>query len=422
MPHHPDSPVQHLSRPREGVPPVADTAVAVRRVAEVLGDGRGPIAVDTERASGFRFDDRAYLVQVRREGAGTHLVDPALVPGAGDLLAPVMNDSPWILHAGHSDLPALTSLGWRTPQLHDTQVAGRLLGYGQVGLAGMLGDLLGVTVAKDKGREDWSARPIPTAMLSYAALDVELLIELLDTAMSRLTSLGRAEWYHQECQRIRVDWSHPVQPQDWRELRGIGSLRNRRGLEVARRLTEERTRIARERDIPPEQVLRSSSLLDVAKSPSQASRQLSRPQSGGRRVDRAARTDLLQAVQDALAADSSTLPTLPRSGARRPDHRHWAQDYPRAHALLQGFRGAVGDLSGDTGIRVEDLIVIRHLRSVAWDVSQASVATVPGSGSEDPVGDVENLLGSLLQDCGCRPWQLNLLVPVLLPVVVDLLG
>ncbi|MDN6283532.1 MAG: ribonuclease D, partial [Corynebacterium sp.] len=95
---------------------------------------------------------------------------------------------------------------------------------------------------------------------------------------------------------------------------------------------------------------------------------------------------------------------------------------PRAHALLQGFRGAVGDLSGDTGIRVEDLIVIRHLRSVAWDVSQASVATVPGSGSEDPVGDVENLLGSLLQDCGCRPWQLNLLVPVLLPVVVDLLG
>ncbi|MDN6284051.1 MAG: HRDC domain-containing protein, partial [Corynebacterium sp.] len=319
---------------------MADTAVAVRRVAEVLGDGRGPIAVDTERASGFRFDDRAYLVQVRREGAGTHLVDPALVPGAGDLLAPVMNDSPWILHAGHSDLPALTSLGWRTPQLHDTQVAGRLLGYGQVGLAGMLGDLLGVTVAKDKGREDWSARPIPTAMLSYAALDVELLIELLDTAMSRLTSLGRAEWYHQECQRIRVDWSHPVQPQDWRELRGIGSLRNRRGLEVARRLTEERTRIARERDIPPEQVLRSSSLLDVAKSPSQASRQLSRPQSGGRRVDRAARTDLLQAVQDALAADSSTLPTLPRSGARRPDHRHWAQDYPRAHALVQGFRGA----------------------------------------------------------------------------------
>lgn len=99
---------------------MADTADAVRRVAEVLRDGRGPIAVDTERASGFRFDDRAYLVQVRREGAGTHLVDPALVPGAGDLLAPVMNDSPWILHAGHSDLPALTSLGWRTPQLHST--------------------------------------------------------------------------------------------------------------------------------------------------------------------------------------------------------------------------------------------------------------------------------------------------------------
>ena len=421
MPHHPDSTVQHLSRPREGVPTVADTASAVRRVTEALGDGRGPIAVDTERASGFRFDDRAYLVQVRREGAGTHLVDPASVSDAGTLMAPVMNESPWILHAGHSDLPALTSLGWRTPQLHDTQVAGRLLGYGQVGLAGMLGDFLGVTVAKDKGREDWSARPIPTAMLSYAALDVELLIELLDSAMDQLTSLGREAWYHQECQRIRVDWSHPVQPQDWRQLRGIGSLRNRRGLEVARRLTEERTRIARERDIPPEQVLRTSSILDVAKSPSKASRQLQRPQSGGRRVDRAARTLLLQAVQDALSADAAELPTVQRSVAGRPDHRHWAKEYPLAHALLQGFRKAVGHLSEDTGIRVEDLIVVRHLRSVAWDVSEASAPTVPGFTGEDPVGDLEDLLGSLLEDCGCRPWQVGLLVPVLLPVVVDCL-
>ena len=86
MPHHPDSPVQHLSRPREGVPPVADTADAVRRVAEVLGDGRGPIAVDTERASGFRLTT-APTRQVRR-GA-----EPILSIRhwslAGDLLAPV---------------------------------------------------------------------------------------------------------------------------------------------------------------------------------------------------------------------------------------------------------------------------------------------------------------------------------------------
>jgi len=76
-----------LSAPGEGLPPLADTPQAVKDVAEALSAGSGPVAVDTERASGFRFDDRAWLVQLRRAGAGTHLVDPASVPAAGDVLA-----------------------------------------------------------------------------------------------------------------------------------------------------------------------------------------------------------------------------------------------------------------------------------------------------------------------------------------------
>ncbi|MGO1948681.1 MAG: ribonuclease D [Mycobacteriaceae bacterium] len=419
---------EHLTSPRGGVPPLSDSAQSVLQVADALADGHGAVAVDTERASGFRFDDRAYLVQLRRAGAGTYLIDPASVPESGELLAPVMNRTPWILHAAHTDLPALTSLGWRTPELHDTQIAGRLLGYGQIGLAGMLEEMLGVTVAKDKGREDWSARPIPDDLLSYAALDVEMLIELADSSLSRLSALGREGWYHQECERVLRDWTHPVSAPAWTALRGIGAIRDRRGLEVARRLSETRVSIARQRDIPPEQVLRSSAILALAKTPTRAERRIpeeiaaSSRLAGARRASAAAgelRDALTGAVRQALTADPASLPEKLHAGAGHPDHRTWGRDYPVAHALLTGFREATQQVSESTGIRPEDLAVIRTIRGVAWEVAEVITGTgsVLREGSDDPVGDAEELLGGLLQERNARAWQIDLLVEAFLPVV-----
>ncbi|MEY8565352.1 ribonuclease D [Corynebacteriaceae bacterium 7-707] len=418
---------EHLSSPRGGVPALSDTTASVRAVTESLSRGRGPVAVDTERASGFRFNDRAFLVQLRREGAGTHLVDPAAVPEAGEILAPLMDGTPWILHAAHSDLPALTSLGWTTPELHDTQIAGRLLGYGQIGLAGMLEEFLGVTVAKDKGREDWSARPIPDAMLSYAALDVELLIELRDVTLSRLEALGRGDWYRQECEHVRTAWSFPVPEPDWRRLRGIGHVRDPRGLEVVRRLVAARTSVARARDVPPEHVLRSSSILDLAQQPGQADRRLGREVSGASRLARSSRgkavareltTVLSTAVREAVTADASTLPDRPRTSGGRPDHRTWERDHPVAHRLSEGFRASLSGVSTRTGIRAEDLLTVRGLRAVAWDVSCALHGPSADSVA-DPVSRLEEMLGSALEATGCRRWQCDLLIDAFLPVLAD---
>lgn len=417
---------EHLTSPRAGVPDLADSTDAVLHVADSLAAGRGPVAVDTERASGFRFDDRAFLVQLRREGSGTHLVDPATVADAGTILAPVMNDAPWILHAAHSDLPALTSLGWHTPQLHDTQIAGRLLGYGQIGLAGMLDEFLGVTVAKDKGREDWSARPIPDPMLNYAALDVELLIELLDAAGSRLSALGRGGWYRQECDHVNVSWSHPVPAPDWRKLRGIGHVRDRRGLEMVRRLVEARTGVARSRDVPPEHVLRGSAILELAEAPRKADSRLRSEIARSSRLARASRGSsvarelqgtLSRAVHLALDAGGDALPDRPSKGVGRPDHRTWARDYPVADRLLSGFTAGLAEVSETTGIRTEDLLTARKLRAVAWDVSRAADNGAVPVHPDDPVGELEELLGGVLSAQDCREWQSGLLVPAFLPVI-----
>lgn len=421
-----------LLSPRDGVPRLADTPVTVQDVAASLRSGHGPVAVDTERASGFRFDDRAFLVQLRRSGSGTHLVDPAVVPDAGSILAPVMNETPWILHAAHSDLPALTTLGWQTPQLHDTQIAGRLLGHGQIGLAGMLEKFLGVTVAKDKGREDWSARPVPRSLLTYAALDVELLIDLLEITVPRLEELGRDGWYRQECDHVSQEWSRPVPQPDWRSLRGLGHIRDRRGLEIVRRMVEARTEVARHRDVPPEHVLKGSAILELAQQPSRADRRLSGEIAGSSRLARSSgggsrRSTVVRelngafssALRTALEADSTELPERPRSPSGHPDHRTWARDYPVPHQLATGFRGAVDEISDATGIKAEDVLTVRVTRAVAWQVFVGLDRT---GASDDPVGDAEESLGGTLVDQGCRDWQVTLLINAFLPVVAATLS
>ncbi len=165
-----------LSHPVDGVPEVSVTATEIGSAADVLAGGHGPFAVDAERASGFRYSNRAYLIQVRRAGVGTVLIDP--VGDGGDPvtvlrpLAAVLGDDEWILHAADQDLPCLAEVGMRPPGLYDTELAGRLAGFERVNLATMVEQLLGLGLVKGHGAADWSKRPLPAAWLNYAALDV----------------------------------------------------------------------------------------------------------------------------------------------------------------------------------------------------------------------------------------------------------
>jgi hypothetical protein len=73
-----EEPKAPLLELRDGLTPVVDTEEALAATVEALRAGTGPVAIDAERASGYRYSARAYLVQIRREGSGTHLV-----PGRG---------------------------------------------------------------------------------------------------------------------------------------------------------------------------------------------------------------------------------------------------------------------------------------------------------------------------------------------------
>jgi len=156
-----------LLQPADGVPELTIYDDQIAAAADRLAAGHGPFAVDAERASGFRYSGRAYLIQIRRAGAGTVLLDP--VSGGGDPvvslrpIADVLAGGEWILHAADQDLPCLAEVGMRPAALYDTELAGRLAGYDRVNLAAMVQRLLGLGLAKGHGAADWSKRPLPQA-------------------------------------------------------------------------------------------------------------------------------------------------------------------------------------------------------------------------------------------------------------------
>lgn len=224
-----------LVHPADGVPEVSVTARQIGAAADQLAGGRGPFAVDAERASGFRYSNRAYLIQIRRAGAGTVLIDPV---GAGEdpaaLLRPVaevLDDDEWILHAADQDLACLAEVGMWPKALYDTELAGRLAGFDRVNLAAMVQRLLGLGLAKGHGAADWSKRPLPADWLNYAALDVEVLIELRDAVAAELADQGKTDWAAQEFNHLRItDFATTTRRDRWRRTSGIHKVRDRRGL------------------------------------------------------------------------------------------------------------------------------------------------------------------------------------------------
>ena len=185
--------VTPLLAPHDGVP-VLVTSVSnfELAIADILS-GSGPIAIDAERASGYRYSQRAYLIQIKRKDGGLHLLDPIAI-GPTHLwsqLSDALSDQEWIIHASTQDLPCLRELGVQPKILFDTELGGRIAGCERVGLGPLAESLLEISLAKEHSAVDWSLRPLRAEWLNYAALDVEILIELRDAVAIKLLEQGK---------------------------------------------------------------------------------------------------------------------------------------------------------------------------------------------------------------------------------------
>ena len=385
-----------LLEPTDGVPALTVTDDEIASAAELLASGHGPFAVDAERASGFRYSNRAYLIQIRRAGAGTVLVDP--LGGDGDAIealrpiAGVLGTDTWILHAADQDLPCLAEVGMVPPALYDTELAGRLAGYDRVNLAAMVRRLLGLGLAKGHGAADWSKRPLPTAWLNYAALDVEVLLDLRDAVAQVLAGQGKTRWAEEEFQYLRTADPAPPRRDRWRRTSGIHKVRDPRALAAVRELWTVRDEIARRRDIAPGRILPDSSIIEAALAdPKTVADLTALPVFGGPRQRRSAETWL-----GALARgrDHPEPPSPPEPTTGLPPVSRWHRRKPEAAARLQAVRDGLAELSERVAVPTENLVPPELVRRLCWDW-HAGV-------------DID----AFLREGGARPWQRELVVPV----------
>ncbi|TFC54217.1 ribonuclease D [Cryobacterium sp. TMT2-15-1] len=380
---------------------VIDTRDAYLAATAALSAGTGPIGIDAERASGFTYSQRAYLIQIYRRDAGTFLFDP---PAIGDFyeLNQALRDDEWIFHAASQDLACLREVGLDPRHIFDTELAARLLGIPRVGLGTVVEELLGIHLAKEHSAANWSTRPLPEAWLVYGALDVELLPDLRDRMVDMLATDSKTDIAAQEFAAVLAREAKPVGPEPWRRLSGVHSIRGQRGLAVARELWLARDALAQELDVSPGRLVPDASLTAAARAMPANRQALADLREFSGRASRSELDRWWDAIQKGLA--STDLPSLRGNGDLLPPPRAWSDRNPEADLRYKAARAALTVVSEELAIPLENLVTPDYVRRVAWTPPE----------NVDPAS-----VGEALAHLGARTWQIEVTAQRIADAFVD---
>jgi ribonuclease D len=385
-----------LQHPRAATRVVSDES-ALQEAVAVLKASSGALAIDAERASGFKYSQRAYLIQVRAENSEIFLIDPVATPDmatskAFQEFAAVLKNREWILHAATQDLPCLNELGLYPGGIFDTELAGRLAGAPRVGLGSLTESLLQFRLAKEHSAADWSTRPLPESWLNYAALDVDVLHELANAVEELLNQQGKLDWAKQEFASLMSFKPKPQRIDKWRGITGLHKVQDRLSHEIARQLWITRESLAQKMDVAPGRLIPDSSILVAATQKPKSRPELAAMKSFSGRASRSYLDLWWDAVQSALKA--TELPTLkPEKTEAIPNHRNWITKFPEADRRLKHAKASLQKLSEEKLVPLENLLTPEILRQVSFT----------------PPENLSRLtLGERLHELGARNWQVEL--------------
>ena len=374
---------------------VIETVDDYRAAVAAIAAGTGPVAIDAERASGFKYSQRAYLIQVFRRGSGVFLFDPPAVGIPFTELAEAVGDEEWILHAASQDLACLREVGIDPARIFDTELGARLAGLARVGLGAVVEELLGIHLAKEHSAADWSTRPLPQSWLVYAALDVELLPELRDRIAELLENAGKMQIAREEFEAV-LEKETVVRQDPWRRLSGLHSLRQPRNLAVARELWTARDDYAREIDTAPGRLVPDLSLVAAARALPATKRDLAAIKEFTGRASRSQLDRWFDAIQRGMATDD--LPAVRPPTDTLPPPRVWADKNPEADGRFKRARAEVTKVAEELDLPLENLLTPEYLRRVAWNP--------PAEISPETIADA-------LRELGARAWQVDAIAQVI---------
>ena len=384
-----------LQEPRAKSHLVTDLDQLEKVVAE-LGASKGSIAIDAERASGFKYSQRAYLIQLRGVGTEIFLIDPVSDPEVisskpFQQLSELLKDREWILHAASQDLPCLNEIGLFPGAIFDTELAGRLAGQPRVGLGSLTESLLKYRLAKEHSAADWSTRPLPQSWLTYAALDVDVLHELAEAVSLLLQEQNKSSWAAEEFAALMSFRPKPQKVDRWRSITGLQKVQDRLSLEIARQIWTARELLAKKMDVAPGRLIPDSSILVAATEKPRSRPELAAMKSFSGRASRSYLDLWWDAVQTANKA--TELPALrPERTDAIPNHRNWITKFPEADRRLKFAKAALIEISEKNLVPLENLLTPEILRQVSFS-------------PPEPLS--QQLLASKLAELGARNWQVE---------------
>lgn len=389
-----------VTRTREALTPIVDTPAALEHVCELVAAATGPVALDTERAGSFRYSQGAYLVQLRREGAGTFLIDPVAFPDL-EPLNRAIGKAEWVLHDATQDLPWLAELKMRPQLLFDTELAAKLLNFEGFGLATVMEQLLGITLAKEHSAVDWSTRPLPLDWQTYAALDVDYLIDLRNQLWLKLQDADKDDWAEQEFDFLLDFQPPPPKPDPWRHVPGSGKVHAPRNLAALRELWYSRDDLAQREDLAPTKVLTNAAMIALAVALPKGKRYMGALEefrgdtAGRKRADR-----WYAALRKSYQLSAKELPArrAPRIPGTVPDSRTFTHNHPLEADRWRRLREAVAGVATQLDVNYEAMLEPKTIRRLAW--------VLPDDASESQVLEV-------LQASQARPWQIESTLDVL---------
>ena len=357
----------------------------------------GPIAIDAERASGYRYSARAYLIQIKREKE-IFLIDP--VPFFGSPLVTKLNSviqsDEVILHASTQDLPCLREFGLTPKRLFDTELGARIAGLPKVGLGPLCEHFFNVLLAKEHSAVDWSMRPLHEDWLNYAALDVELLIEIRAALIEILTNDKKLNWAYAEFESILNSPPSPPREDPWRRTSGMHKVRKREQLAVVRELWIARNEIAAKEDIAPGRLLSDNAITELAVHAPTTTKGFTKTLK-----PIGFRSRWMDNVETWIAAISraqnSELPLMRLNGDGMPPVKQWREKFPERYAPLTHARDAVSKRALELNLPAENLITPEYVRRICWDQTRPEL----------PI--VQDKLAKL----GARPWQIEEVAPLI---------
>jgi len=410
----PEDPVAvPLLAPAQGLPDVIDTAEKFESALDQLKKGDGPFAVDAERASGYKYSARAYLIQIKRTNGGLHLIDPiAFGPGHEFFvkLNDLLNTDEVILHASTQDLPCLREVGLNPSRLFDTELGGRIAGLPRVGLGPLLESLMGVTLAKEHSAVDWSTRPLPKEWLNYAALDVELLIELRQKIHELLSASNKWKWAEAEFESILIAPPAPPRIDPWRRTSGMHKIKKRDQLVVIKNLWHARDEIARATDVSSGKLLNDAAIIEFAihkplnkKDAEKALRPI-----GMRARWLENMPTWLSATEAALNTPEDQWPPMKSGADTLPPLKLWRERFADKYAPLTHARFAVETAAHELSIPAENLISPEIIRRICWAPPADSLQNL----------NVDAVCEAML-NLGARQWQVEVVAPLVAAALLE---